>query len=129
MLAAPSDRSDNKAIKLAAYNYYHSTSKASISSNITCFFLNISLPTQHVTCAHIFQKRWHRDRRIIDLSEINDPQNILFLFKPIEVAFDEGRIVFVWNFSNSSFEMKVLDPSLLNKTVLDLGNFNDAEKC
>jgi hypothetical protein len=57
---------------------------------------------------------------IIDLKEINDVKNLLLLFKPIEVAFDEGRICFLWDNSVNQFLMKVLDPSIKNKTVLDL---------
>ena len=121
MLAAPSDKSDNAAVKLDAFNYYHSSQITSLPDRIACFLLQASLPTKQITCSHIFQKRWFKDRMFIDLSEINDPQNVLFLFKPIEVAFDEGRIIFLWNTFN--FELKVLDPSLSNMTVLDLGKY------
>lgn len=123
MLAAISEKSDNAAVKLDAFNYYHSSKITILPDTITCFLLQVSLPRNQIICSHIFQKRWFKDRRIIDLSEINDPQNVLFLFKPIEVAFDEGRIIFLWNTVASTFELKVLDPSLLNKTVLDLGKY------
>jgi hypothetical protein len=54
---------------------------------------------------------------IIELKEINNVQNLLLLFKPIEVAFDEGRISFLWDSSVSKFKMKVLDPAIRTKTV------------
>jgi hypothetical protein len=52
--------------------------------------------------------------------EINGAKNLLLLFKPIEVAFDEGRICFLWDSAASQFRMKILDPDIKNKSVLDL---------
>jgi hypothetical protein len=119
-LAASSDRSNNQAVKVDCLNYYNNTALTNLPATITCQFLGIDFPTSQVTCSHIFQKKWAKSRAIIELKEINDVQNLLLLFKPIEVAFDEGRICFLWDSSVSKFKMKVLDPAIRTKTVLDL---------
>jgi hypothetical protein len=120
MLCAPSDRSDNVAIKLEAYNFYNAEKELTVPSHITCQFLNVKIPKYQINCSHIFQKRWFRDRRIIDLAEIHDPRNIILIFKPIEVIFDEGRIIFVWDKVTNTFKMKVLDPKIMETTIFDL---------
>jgi archaellum component FlaC len=119
-LAASSEKSNNQAVKIDCINYYNNTTLTSLPTTITCQFLGIDFATSQVTCSHIFQRKWAKSRKIIDLQEINDVKNLLLLFKPIEVAFDEGRICFLWNNSDSQFQMKILDPAIRNETVLDL---------
>ena len=119
-LAASSEKSDNQAVKVDCINYYNNSALTRLPKIISCQFLGIDFPTSQVTCAHIFQKKWAKSRTIIDLKEINDVKNLLLLFKPIEVAFDEGRICFLWDDVASQFTMKVLDPAIKTKTVLDL---------
>ena len=119
-LAASSEKSNNQAVKVDCINYYNSTNLTSLPATIACQFLGIDFPTHQVTCSHIFQRKWAKSRKIIDLQEINDVKNLLLLFKPIEVAFDEGRLCFLWDDSSSQFRMKILDPNIKGKTVLDL---------
>ncbi|KAI9351341.1 hypothetical protein BDR26DRAFT_890992 [Obelidium mucronatum] len=127
MLAAQSVVSDNDFNKLQTHNYYSSTSISALPNHIYCQFLNIVLPTQQVTCTHIFQKHWFKERRLLNLSEINEPRNLMLLFRPIEIAFDESRIIFLWDSTSKSFKRKILDPGLrfdsktmLPPTILDL---------
>ena len=127
MLAHQSDRSENNIHKLKAFNHYFGGSHTELPANINCQFLNIPLPKHQVTCSHIFQKRWHKERSLIKLGDINDPRNLMFLFKPLEVVFDEGRIIFLWDSASASFKMKILDPNLRwdsglkrSPTILDL---------
>ena len=119
-LVAPSYQSNNQAVKVNCINFYNGTTHDDLPSTITCQFLGIDFPTNQVTCAHIFQKKWAKSRKIIDLQEINDVRNLLLLFKPIEVAFDEGRICFLWDNEDNQFKMRVLDPSIRSKTLLHL---------
>ena len=119
-LAASTEKSNNQAVKVDCINYYNSTTFTSLPATIACQFLGIDFPTHQVTCSHIFQRKWAKSRKIIDLQEINDVKNLLLLFKPIEVAFDEGRICFLWDNSSNRFRMKILDPNIKGKTVLDL---------
>jgi hypothetical protein len=121
-LAASSERSDNQALKVDCLNYYNNTALTTLPVTIICQFIGIEFPTNQVTCSHLFQKKWAKSRAIINLKEINDVKNLLLLFKPIEVAFDEGRICFLWDDSTNHFKMKVLDPEIRSKTVLDLAS-------
>ena len=119
-LVATSDKTNNKKNKIDCINHYSQTFITSLPPHLTCNFLGVSLPTNEVICSHIFQKRWAPSRRIVDLSEINDPSNLILLHKPIEVLFDEGRICFLWNSDTQQFGMKILDPSIGSKTILEL---------
>jgi hypothetical protein len=49
---------------------------------------------------------------LIDLPDIHAWRNTLLLLKPIEVLFDQGQIIFLWNQANLAFEMKVVNPSI-----------------
>lgn len=119
-LRAPSEKSDNAKHKLDAYNYYSNQTVAQLPSDLICQFTGESFKRHLVNCSHIFQSRWFAERGIIDLADIHDPKNLFLLFKPFEVLFDEGRIVFLWEKATGKFKMKVLDPSILQKTLLDL---------
>ena len=119
-LAASSEKSNIQAVKVDCINYYNSTTLTSLPATIICQFLGIDFPTNYVNFSHIFQRKWAKSRKIIYLQEINDVKNLLLLFKPIEVAFDEGRICFIWDDAVSQFRMKVLDPSIRRQTLLEL---------
>ena len=82
-----------------------------LPETLTCQFLSINLPIKYVTCSHIFQKQWGHLRNLIQLADINDPRNTLLLSKPIELLFDRGQIIFLWNSAQNEFQMKILDPS------------------
>jgi hypothetical protein len=107
-------------IKLDAYNFYNLKKLTTLPSTLTCQFLNVIIRKYHINCSHIFQQRWFRDRGIIDLSEIHDPRNIIFLFKPIKIIFDEGSIIFLWDKVTNTFKMNVLDPKIMDTTIFDL---------
>jgi hypothetical protein len=109
-----SEKSANRDIKRKAYQSYYDVVD-DIPTELVCFLLKVSLPTQFVTCSHIFQKRWEKYRHLIKLDDVHSPKNIIFLFKPIEIAFDSGRLIFLWD--GSVFRMRVLDPSLRICTV------------
>ena len=122
-LLAPSERSSNQAAKLNAYNSHFQCTPPlqSLPNSITCQLLNIPFPTKDVCGAHIFQKRWQKHKSLIQLDDINNPKNFIFLFKPFELLFDEGSIAFIWEHTSNSFKLKVLNINLLSKTVLQIG--------
>jgi hypothetical protein len=111
-LVATSDRTTNRDVKLSSINNYSGTTLQQLPATITCQFLSVDLPTKFVTCSHIFQKRWNTHRCLIGLVDIHDWRNTLLLLKPIEVLFDQGQIIFLWNQANLAFEMKILNPSI-----------------
>ena len=111
-LVATSDRTTNKDVKLSSINNYSGSNLQQLPTTITCQFLSIDLPTKFITCSHIFQKRWKSHRYLIGLVDIHDWRNTLLLLKPIEVLFDQGQIIFLWNEKNHAFEMRILNPSI-----------------
>ncbi|KAJ2999649.1 hypothetical protein HDV02_002122 [Globomyces sp. JEL0801] len=111
-LVATSDRSTNRDVKLSSINNYSGTTLQQLPATVTCQFLSVDLPRKFVTCSHIFQKRWKPHRYLIGLADIHDWRNTLLLLKPIEVMFDQGQIIFLWNQANLAFEMKILNPSI-----------------
>lgn len=111
-LVATSDRTTNQDIKVSSINHYSGSSLQCLPAAITCQFLSIDVPTKFVTCSHIFQKRWKSQRNLIGLTDIHDPRNTLLLLKPIEILFDQGQIIFLWNQANLAFEMKILNPAV-----------------
>jgi hypothetical protein len=111
-LVATSDRTTNRDGKLSSINNYSGTTLQQLPATVTCQFLSVDLPTKFVTCSHIFQKRWKPHRYLIGLADIHDWRNTLLLLKPIEVLFDQGQIIFLWNQANLAFEMKILNPSI-----------------
>ena len=72
-----------------------------------------------MNCSHLFQRRWRKYVKDFGIEDINSPKNILLLFKPIEVAFDSGRLVFIYNKSSKSITCKILDPRLKKKKLYD----------
>jgi hypothetical protein len=76
-------------VKVDCLNYYNNTALTNLDATITCQFQVLSY----------ISKEMGQKQAIIELKEINNVQNLLLLFKPIEVAFDEGRISFLWDSS------------------------------
>ena len=111
-LVATSDRTTNRDVMLSSINNYSGTTLQQLPATVACQILSVDLPTKFVTCSHIFQKRWNTHRNLIGLAEIHDWRNTLLLLRPIEVLFDQGQIIFLWNQANLAFEMKILNPSI-----------------
>ena len=57
----------------------------------------------------------------LDFEEINDVKNGLPLWKPIEWAFDTSRSCFTFDKTFDKFIAKVMDPSILTKKLVDIG--------
>ncbi|KAF0699521.1 Aste57867_9917 [Aphanomyces stellatus] len=57
---------------------------------------------------------------LMNISDINDERNGLLLFKPLEHAFDHFQISFIYNNADDCFHLKLFDPSIRNKPLIDL---------
>lgn len=55
------------------------------------------------------------------LDNINDVKNGLPLWKPIEWAFDPSRLCFTFDKNSDKFIAKIMDPSILTKKLVDIG--------
>lgn len=119
-LVSTSDRTTDQVIKIASINYYSRLNLQNLPLNIACHFLSLEFPSKYITCSHIFQKRWKSLRSLIRLADIHDSRNTLFLLKPIEILFDEGQLIFLWNQATEKFEMKILNPSIRQVSLQSL---------
>ena len=75
--------------------------------------LNTDLPSKVVIASHIFRKK-NEDfcELLLQFVDINDLRNGLLLFKPIEKAFDEYDLSFIFNSQNEEFELKLFNPHM-----------------
>jgi len=111
-LVPTSDRTTNQDIKIASINYYTGSNQQKLPRRITCQLLSLDFPSKFITCSHIFQKRWKSNRSLIGLADIHDSRNTLLLLKPLEILFDEGQLIFLWNQASQLFEMKIMNPGI-----------------
>ena len=108
--------------------YFYGMSQSDLPplpANVSCHFINVTLPLNLVTVSHIFPKRF-RNNGWSPVADIDDVQNTLVLFKPIERAFDCGQLCFVWMNDQNKFRIHILDPKLLEPTNT---LFKLAERC
>jgi hypothetical protein len=89
----------------------------------------IRLPTSTVIASHIFQYKWRNELpRFPILPDINDVQNGLLLYKPVEWAFDRAKICVEVKPGNP-MTFRLLDQDLrdvqLTKKACELRNTND----
>jgi hypothetical protein len=88
-------------------------------SAIRCMLTNDFFPASIVIASHLFRYGWKSySKEAMDLDDIDDPKNGLLLFKPLEKAFDEYRISFLYNRSSEKYELKVVDSSWKDKTLI-----------
>lgn len=72
-----------------------------------------------VIAAHIFQYRWRKFLPILSsFKDINDVQNGLLLYKPVEWAFDRAKIFIEVN-DTDKMTFRLLDQSLRNIKLTD----------
>ena len=112
--------------------FYYGMSKSDdlpLPATVACHFLGVPIPTNLVTVAHIFPRRF-RHNEWVPVSDIDHVQNTLVLFKPIERAFDTGRLCFVWTEARRGFRIHILDPALFSTTLVKLSErtFTDTQK-
>lgn len=75
------------------------------------------LPT--VVASHIFQHRWAKFLQVFTgLNDVNDVRNGLFLYRPVEVAFDEAQISI--RAKNGQIRFWLLDETIRDKKLVDV---------
>ena len=103
-----SERSSNFKRSLLARD-----SHAATCASARCFLLGVELPRKVVIGAHLFKHEWaDLAKPLLDIDSIDDARNGLLLYKPLEWAFDTGRLAFVWDRVTQSFVAHVLDPDV-----------------
>lgn len=88
---------------------------------IRCMLTGAWLPCATVIASHIVKHMWNEYRLHETLGmEVDDVGNGLLLFKPIEWALDNSKICFVYDEGFRTFNMRILDPLLNDKTLLSV---------
>jgi hypothetical protein len=81
------------------------------SASARCYLLDVELPRHLVIGAHLFKHEWSFvAKEVLDIDDVDDIRNGLLLYKPLEWAFDTGRLTFVLD--AGAFIVRVLDPSI-----------------
>ncbi len=76
-----------------------------------CYVLDVELPRHLVIGAHVFKHEWaYLAKDVLDIDDVDDVRNGLLLYRPLEWAFDTGRLVFVLD--AGALVLRVLDPAI-----------------
>ena len=86
-----------------------------------CLLTNATLPSSTVIGSHLFKWQWSEYVHLLGFKDINDVKNGLPLWQPIEWAFDTSRWCFTFDKTFNKFIAKFIDPSILTKKLVDIG--------
>jgi hypothetical protein len=90
------------------------------SNSTYCMLLGISLPNSVVIAAHLFRRSLeYLARSLMDFDDIDNARNGLLLFAPIEKAYDNFDISFIWSNESSSFKIKVFNSAMLQRLLIE----------
>ena len=90
-------------------------------SKCWCLLTNAALPSSTVIGSHLFKWEWSEYVHVLGFENINDVKNGLPLWKPLEWAFDTSRLCFTFDKNSDKFIAKIMDPSILTKWLVDIG--------
>ena len=87
---------------------------------LRCMLLDIAMPSNVVIAAHLF-RRANEDLSalMVGIEDIDDVRNGLLLFKPIEKAFDDRDLSFIYDSTKDKLKVKVFNPALLDRLLID----------
>jgi hypothetical protein len=87
---------------------------------IRCMLLDTGLPKSIVIASHLFQRsNEYFAKELMNIDNIDDEKNGLMLFKPIESAFDNFNLSFIYDNSQDTFITKLFNPEYKNKLLID----------
>jgi len=90
-------------------------------SKCWCLLTNAALPSSTVIGSHLFKWEWSEHVHLLGFEDVNDVRNGLPLWKPLEWAFDTSRLCFTFDKNSEKFIAKIMDPSILTKKLVDIG--------
>jgi hypothetical protein len=83
-----------------------------------CYLLDMELPRHLVIGAHLFKREWSDvAKMLLDIDSVDDARNGLLLYKPLEWAFDTGRLMVVA--ASGEFVVRLLDPAIREVALHD----------
>jgi hypothetical protein len=87
--------------------------------------LDTGLPKSIVIASHLFRRaNEHIAKELMNIDDIDDKKNGLLLFKPIESAFDDFDLSFIYDNSQDTFITKLFNPKYKNKLLIDNMDLN-----
>ena len=91
-------------------NLLKADSRDADATRARCYALN-ELPRHLVVAAHVFKHEWSTlAKACLDIDDVDDIRNGLLLYRPLEWAFDTGRLMFVAE--SGAFVLRLLDPAI-----------------
>lgn len=109
-------------INLVSYYNYNPGNPSKLPSRLKCMISGRYFSAKYVTMAHIFQKRWASRIDMVGLDDVNHVRNLLLLFRPIEVHFDRGDLIFVWDDQTKQHACRILNPRIKTLSIDVEGN-------
>jgi hypothetical protein len=84
-----------------------------------CVVLDIYLPSDWVIASHLFPFTLNIvAAELFDVPDIDDEQNGLLLFRPVESAYDHAQLSFLGNNTSDDYFLKLWDQSLKNVPLI-----------
>jgi hypothetical protein len=86
-----------------------------------CPFLRAKIFRPNVVAAHLFKREWWEDiYTILEIEDIDDVKNLFPMCRPIEWAFDTGRLCVLIDGENK-MRVHIFDKSICDKSVIKKG--------
>lgn len=103
---------EQKLICLKALGFVNEDTRI-LPDTILCQVLNTNQTTLLVTRTHIYPRKWLKNAKIIkvNVTDIDGPENTLFMFFPFENNMDSGRLYLYYD-DNDILKIRILDPLL-----------------
>eukprot|EP00727_Mastigamoeba_balamuthi_P003505 m51a1_g13151 hypothetical protein (245) ;mRNA; f:17934-19023 len=80
-----------------------------------CLLTNAFHAAYCVQVLHIFKLAWSGWQDVVGLDAIDDVRNAITLWKPIEMAFDQGKLYFAYE--NEEFVCHIADRNLVDQNI------------
>ncbi|KAI3658796.1 hypothetical protein MP638_002596 [Amoeboaphelidium occidentale] len=106
-------------INLVSYYNYNPGNPSKLPSRLKCMISGCYFSAKYVTMAHIFQKLWASRIDMVGLDDVNHVRNLLLLFRPIEVHFDRGDLIFMWDEQTKQHTCRILNPRIKTLSIDD----------
>ena len=98
------------------------------SGLIRCMILDEYLPSAVVIASHLFRRSSEFiSKDLLNLDNIDDVRNGLFMFKPIEHAYDHFHLSFLYDLSSQEYFVKLWNPHLRRLPLIHLFEYLKSE--
>lgn len=111
---------ENRQFKDSLANYYQCSVPS--GSDLKCMVTNRYYPRNEVCACHLVKRATQGDTmHLYGLPpDINNPRNGILMLEPIEQAFDQKEICFLYDSLTNELKVKVLNPLLVTEPLTAL---------